>query len=84
MTHFTLHEQAKTSFKDVDFSLITTELLNETDEFATVWHRAAKHGTLKDIPKRFFTSEALSQKTPNGMTVWHYAAYLNIYLQKKL
>lgn len=67
-----MHEQAQKSLK---VEVLTTELLNEKDEFdMTVWHYAALYGTLKDIPKRFFTKEVLNQRNYRGITTWHFAA----------
>lgn len=70
-----LHEKAKTSFKEVDFSLITTEMLNEKDkQRMTVLHLAAEHGTLNDIPQHLLTEVGLAQTDFFGDTVLHYAA----------
>ena len=54
------------------FTSVTTEMLNEYDsEGLTVWHVAAKHGTLKYIPKHYFTENAMNQqdlyKTTNSL-----------------
>ena len=75
MTHFKLHEKAEKSFKDVDFSLITTEMLNKTNWTGnTAWHIAAMYRNLKEIPKELFTTESLTLKNRNGDTVLHVAA----------
>lgn len=67
----TLHEKAKFSLKD---EFLTTELLNESDENNnTVWHFAAQHNTLKDIPIHLFTEDDFNQKSVFGYTVWDIA-----------
>ena len=71
----TLHEKAQRSFKDVDFSLITTEMLNEKNEDEdSVWHIAAEKNGLKHIPAELFTIESMNIKNRHDETVWHVAA----------
>ena len=69
-----LHKQAEMCLSHLPLAL-TTELLNERNDVGnTVWHIAAKNGTLKDIPKELFTEEAMNQINSDEKTVWHIAA----------
>ena len=72
----TLYEKAINKLlHEEDFSLITTEMLDERDVYGnSAWHYASKNKSLNTIPKRFFTKEALNQENLYGNTVWHYAA----------
>ena len=75
----TLHEKARRNYlQDNDFSLVTTEMLNERNEDGcSVWCMAACNETLQDIPKHLFTEECLSQIDKDGNSLWHYAAQFN-------
>lgn len=74
-----LHERAKYGFEGLP---LTLELLNERNKAKdTVWHLAARHNTLKDIPQHIFEDrfikQALNQTNESENTVWHYAAMFN-------
>ena len=74
-----LHEKAKKELlKDEDFSLITTDMLNEAQHDGnTVWHMAAGFNCLDSIPKHLFTEESMNLKNQFGETVLHIAALSN-------
>lgn len=76
----TLHEKALNgTLKEVDFSSISTEMLNEKDEHgSSVWHLAAqKFDSLDAIPKHLFTWDALNQRDEYKRTLLHIAAECN-------
>lgn len=53
--------------------LVPQHLLT-ADNVSAVFHTAAKHKSLKHIPKHLFTEEVLSKQNDYGETVWHLAA----------
>lgn len=69
-----LHEKAW-SAKMLKDEILTDRMLSERNyDGKTVWHVAAKAGTLNMIPVNLFTEEVLSQTDNYRFTVWHEAA----------
>lgn len=80
----TFHEKAKNGL--LEREVLTTELLNERDEYGnTVWHKAASYNHLDQIPQHLFTADVFNQTNENEITVWQAAAeqdlsFIPIYL----
>lgn len=65
----TLHQKAEKGL--LEDEILTTELLNERDKWErTVWHVAARHDTLNQIPKHLFNRDSFAQTNIDGDDVW--------------
>lgn len=67
-----LHKKAVNElFATVDFTSVTSVMLNETDKNGnTVWHIAAEHFNLKHVPIHLFNTDSL-KVNKDGNTVFH-------------